>query len=163
MSQLPHLSDASIELDNRVATLTFQRDDVRNALTGTELIDDIVQTVAWANLNQDVSALIITGEGKAFSSGGNVKEMREKQGTFGGAAAEIQDRSRQPRDRLRPLRCHAVERRTPIPFQEEDAHRVVPGDDRDRAEVVDVVPRGQLLVGTRDGRRVVVRRGMNDR
>ena len=27
MSTLPHLTDARLELENRVATLTFQRDD----------------------------------------------------------------------------------------------------------------------------------------
>ena len=97
-----------LELENRVATLTFQRDDVRNALTGTALIDDIVQTVAWANQNREVSVLIITGEGKAFSSGGNVKEMREKQGIFGGAAAEIQEQYRQGIQRI-PLAMHDIE------------------------------------------------------
>jgi enoyl-CoA hydratase/carnithine racemase len=108
MSQLPHLTDASIELDNRVATLTFRRDDVRNALTGTALADDIVHTVAWANLNRDVSVLVITGEGKAFSSGGNVKDMREKQGMFSGPAAEIQEQYRQGIQRI-PLAMHEIE------------------------------------------------------
>lgn len=108
MSRLPHLTDATIELENRVATLTFRRDDVRNALTGTALADDIVHTVAWANLDREVSALVLTGEGKAFSSGGNVKDMREKQGMFGGAAAEIQEQYRQGIQRI-PLAMHDVE------------------------------------------------------
>jgi enoyl-CoA hydratase/carnithine racemase len=108
MSQLPHLTDATLELENRVATLTFRRDDVRNALTGTSLIDDIVQAAAWVNLNREVSVLIITGEGKAFSSGGNVKEMREKQGIFGGAAAEVQEQYRQGIQRI-PMAMHEIE------------------------------------------------------
>ena len=108
MSQLPHLTDATIELENRVATLTFRRDDVRNALTGTALLDDIVQTAAWANLNRDVSVLVITGEGKAFSSGGNVKEMREKQGMFGGPAAEIQEQYREGIQRI-PMALYDLE------------------------------------------------------
>ncbi len=108
MSQLPHLTDASLELENRVATLTFRRDDVRNALTGTNLVEDIVQAAAWVNLNRDVSVLIITGEGKAFSSGGNVKEMRDKQGMFGGAAAEVQEHYRQGIQRI-PLAIHDIE------------------------------------------------------
>ena len=75
---LPHLQDSSLAMEGRIAVLTFQRDDVRNALTGTALIDDIVKTVGWANEEQGVSVLIITGAGAAFSSGGNVKEMQEK-------------------------------------------------------------------------------------
>jgi enoyl-CoA hydratase/carnithine racemase len=106
--QIPTLTDASLTLENRVATLTFQRDDVRNALTGTGLVDDIVQTVAWANLNREGSALIITGAGKAFSSGGNVKEMRDQQGMFGGAAAEIQEQYRQGIQRI-PQALHDIE------------------------------------------------------
>ena len=108
MNQLPHLTDASLTLENRVAILTFQRDDVRNALTGTALIDDIVQTAAWANLNREVSVLIITGGGKAFSSGGNIKEMREKRGIFGGNPAEIQEQYRQGIQRI-PLAMYDLE------------------------------------------------------
>ena len=108
MSHTPNLTDAEVTLEDRVATLTFQRDDLRNALTGTTLIDDIVQTAAWANLNRDVSVLIITGDGKAFSSGGNVKEMRDKQGIFGGHAAEIQEQYRQGIQRI-PLAMYDIE------------------------------------------------------
>jgi enoyl-CoA hydratase/carnithine racemase len=94
MSATPNLTDASLKLENRVATLTFQRDDVRNALTGTALIDDLVTAVDWVNASRDVSVLIITGAGKAFSSGGNVKEMRDKAGMFGGRTAETQEQYR---------------------------------------------------------------------
>ena len=37
----PSLSDATLTLEDRVALLTFNRDDLRNALTGCNLIDDI--------------------------------------------------------------------------------------------------------------------------
>ncbi len=42
MADLPTLQDATLTLEQRVATLTLNRHDVRNALTGTELISDIV-------------------------------------------------------------------------------------------------------------------------
>ena len=45
----PVLAESSLEVENRVAVLTLQRNDVRNALTGTALVDDIVRAVAWAN------------------------------------------------------------------------------------------------------------------
>jgi enoyl-CoA hydratase/carnithine racemase len=108
MSNTPSLTDATLELENRVATLTFNRDDVRNALTGTTLIDDIVTTADWVNSNPDVSVLIITGAGKAFSSGGNVKEMREQGGMFGGNAAEVQEGYRKGIQRI-PLAMHGIE------------------------------------------------------
>ena len=78
MSGLPTLKDAALELDGRVAVLTFKRDDMRNALTGTSLVDDICATLSWANAALEVSVLVVTGAGAAFSAGGNIKAMRER-------------------------------------------------------------------------------------
>jgi enoyl-CoA hydratase/carnithine racemase len=108
MTAIPQLSDARLTLADRVATLTFDRDDVRNALTGTALIDDLTRCVDWVNAAQNVSVLIITGAGKAFSSGGNVKEMRDKQGIFGGQGTEIQEQYRQGIQRI-PLAMDSIE------------------------------------------------------
>jgi enoyl-CoA hydratase/carnithine racemase len=105
---MPELKDCSLELDGRVAVLTFRRDDVRNALTGTALIQDIVQTVNWVNSEAAVSVLIVTGDGSAFSSGGNVKEMQERSGSFGGSAIGIQDQYRRGIQQI-PLALHKAE------------------------------------------------------
>lgn len=78
MPALPALTDASLELQDRVAVLTFQRDDMRNALTGTRIADDICATIEWANTTPEVSVLVLTGAGSAFSAGGNIKAMRER-------------------------------------------------------------------------------------
>jgi len=67
---LPPLTDALLALEDRVATLTLDRHDVRNALTGTALIEDIVAVADWVNRCDEVSALVITGAGSAFSASG---------------------------------------------------------------------------------------------
>lgn len=77
----PTLKDATLARDGRVAVLTLQRDDVRNTLTGTGLVDDICATLEWANACDDLSVLVLTGAGSAFSAGGNIKVMRERSGT----------------------------------------------------------------------------------
>lgn len=77
-TSLPVLKDANLVRDGRIAVLTLQRDDVRNALTGTALVDDICATLGWANACEDLSVLILTGAGSAFSAGGNIKVMRER-------------------------------------------------------------------------------------
>jgi len=105
---LPKLKDAAISLENRVATLILQRDDVRNALTGTSLVDDIVNTVNWVNCEPDVSVLIITGDGTAFSSGGNVKAMRDQSDMFNGAPIKIQEQYRHGIQQM-PLALHTAE------------------------------------------------------
>lgn len=88
---VPQPVDSLFDLQGRVATLTFNRDDVRNALTGTSLAEDIVNVVNWCSSNSSVSVLVMTGAGSAFSSGGNVKEMQERAGTFAGSPAAIQE------------------------------------------------------------------------
>jgi enoyl-CoA hydratase/carnithine racemase len=75
---LPDLKDATLAVEGRVAVLTFKRDDVRNALTSTDLVNDIPNTLAWANTTPEISVLIMTGEGSAFSAGGNIKTMGER-------------------------------------------------------------------------------------
>lgn len=105
---VPKLSESLLEVEGRVAVLTFQRDDVRNALTGTALVDDLLQAVKWADGEKGVSALIITGDGAAFSSGGNVKEMQERSGTFAGSAIEIQEQYRRGIQQI-PLALHRAE------------------------------------------------------
>jgi len=89
--QVPELSDSTLSLKDGVAVLTFDRDDVRNALTGTELNPDILAVSDWVHINHDVGVLIVTGTGRAFSSGGNVKDMLNKQGLFAGNPIEMHD------------------------------------------------------------------------
>jgi enoyl-CoA hydratase/carnithine racemase len=108
MPNLPSVTDAQLEITDRIATLKFNRDDLRNALTGTNLVDDIVNVVDWINIDSSVSCLIITGNGKAFCSGGNVKEMRDGKGTFGGTPAQIAEKYRRGIQRM-SLAMHSIE------------------------------------------------------
>ena len=108
MTQLPQLTDALLTLENRVAVLTLNRHDLRNALTGSNLIDDIVTTAEWVNRCEDVSVLVITGAGSAFSAGGNVRDMANRSGDFAGDPAECAERYRKGIQRI-PLAMQAVE------------------------------------------------------
>lgn len=104
----PKLVDAILDVSDRVATLTLDRDDVRNELTGTALADDIENTVAWINCTDDVSVLLITGAGKSFSAGGNIKDMLAKRNGFEGDVYEIQKMYRQGIQRI-PLALARLE------------------------------------------------------
>lgn len=105
---LPKVTDALLHIDDRIATLTLNRHDVRNALTGTRLIDDIVTVAEWVNRCDAISVLIVTAAGSAFSAGGNVKDMAERGGDFAGDAAEIAVRYRRGIQRI-PLALQQVE------------------------------------------------------
>src|SRR5687768_6612533 len=78
MTALPTLKDSTLEIDGRIAILTFNRDDVRNALTSTDLVSEIPDAIHWCNANPEISVLIMTGAGSAFSAGGNIKTMGER-------------------------------------------------------------------------------------
>ncbi|GGX82395.1 enoyl-CoA hydratase [Litchfieldella qijiaojingensis] len=105
---VPEVKDARLEVENRVATLTLDRHDVRNALTGTALTEAIVTTAEWVNQCEEVSVLVITGAGSAFSAGGNVKDMAERGGDFAGDVAEVAARYRRGIQRI-PLALQEVE------------------------------------------------------
>jgi enoyl-CoA hydratase/carnithine racemase len=108
MSSRPELQDSTLVVEDRVATLTLARDDVRNALTGTKLADEIVAVANWLNTTEDVSVLVITGSGRSFSAGGNVKDMRDGADIFGGDAYAVQNAYRFGIQQL-PLALHRLE------------------------------------------------------
>ena len=89
-----NLKDSKFSITSKVGILTFCRNDIRNALTGSYLIDDIINTIDYINKTNNISVLIITGEGKAFSSGGNVKEMFKKNTSFSGPVEEVEKKYR---------------------------------------------------------------------
>ncbi|WP_448566901.1 enoyl-CoA hydratase-related protein [Thalassotalea ganghwensis] len=108
MLATPQLTDSSLTLDSGIALLQFERHDVRNALTGTALVDDIVLTCEWVNKNHDIAVLVITGQGSAFSSGGNVRDMASKSGDFEGDVQTLEQRYRQGIQRM-PLAISQLE------------------------------------------------------
>jgi 2-(1,2-epoxy-1,2-dihydrophenyl)acetyl-CoA isomerase len=64
------------ELKDGVATLTLNRPDRLNALGGS-LRDDLHDAITRSSADSDVRVMVITGAGKGFCSGGDVKAMQE--------------------------------------------------------------------------------------
>ena len=62
------------EVADRVATVTFSRPDRLNALT-FEAYADLRDLLAEIPHRDDVRALVITGEGRGFCSGGDVRDI----------------------------------------------------------------------------------------
>lgn len=81
---------------------------MRNELTGTRLIDDIEENVRWTNRDESVSVLVITGNGKAFSAGGNIKHVLARQSSFAGDVHEVQTRYRSGIQRI-PLALSRID------------------------------------------------------
>ncbi|GIU92481.1 MAG: enoyl-CoA hydratase [Acidimicrobiia bacterium] len=82
------------------ATLTLARPDIRNALTGPEMIQEILLAITEAEDDPEVRVLVIGAEGPAFSAGGNVKDMRDRAGLFAGTPDRIAEGYRRSIQRL---------------------------------------------------------------
>ncbi|MGN9766925.1 crotonase/enoyl-CoA hydratase family protein [Micromonospora sp. SD12] len=80
-----------VERDGHVETWTINLPEARNPISGDDVIDALVARVDAVNADRTVRAVILTGAGSAFSAGGNVKDMAERVGLFGGAPHELRD------------------------------------------------------------------------
>lgn len=93
--------------DQGVVTLTMNDNATRNALTGSAMVDEFLAAFDRIQADHHVGAVIITGNGKAFSSGGNIDEMgRQTRPEYTPAA--LRHEYRQGIQRL-PLAMQALE------------------------------------------------------
>ena len=67
----PELETLDVEVDGKVGTLTLNRPDALNAMS-PEMIRELAVVAAWLADRAPIRALIITGAGRAFCSGGDV-------------------------------------------------------------------------------------------
>jgi enoyl-CoA hydratase/carnithine racemase len=74
-----------------VCILTLNRPEARNPVSDADMIVALEDAVAGINRDRSVRAVILTGAGSAFSSGGNVKHMQDREGMFGGTPAQLRE------------------------------------------------------------------------
>jgi len=79
------------ETDGPLATITLDRPEARNAYSD-EMCVQLVAAVDRASADAAVRCVILTGAGKAFHAGGDVKAMKERSGMFAGEPAELRER-----------------------------------------------------------------------
>ena len=69
-----------VERRDRVAILRMNRPEALNAIGTIQDCDDIAETLWQLGNDRSVSVLILTGNGRAFSTGGNIKGIRDREG-----------------------------------------------------------------------------------
>ncbi|WP_168791333.1 crotonase/enoyl-CoA hydratase family protein [Paraburkholderia aromaticivorans] len=94
--------------DGGVVTLTMNQPETRNALSGPEQMQALVDTCERINRDARVKAVILTGAGPAFCAGGNVKHMRDKEGIAAGSPFQIRNNYRNGIQRV-PLALYNLE------------------------------------------------------
>ena len=88
------MSLIQIERRGRVAVLTLNRPDRLNALPDLEDGDAFAQACEAINGDPQISVAVLTGAGRAFSAGGDLKAMAARSGLFEGSGAAIRERYR---------------------------------------------------------------------
>lgn len=82
------------EVRDDIATLTLDRPDAMNALGALGDGAAFRGVCDALNARREVRCAVLTGAGRAFSAGGDVKAMRAREGVFGGSGAAIRDNYR---------------------------------------------------------------------
>jgi 2-(1,2-epoxy-1,2-dihydrophenyl)acetyl-CoA isomerase len=81
-------NDLLASLDEGVLTLTMNRPEARNAMSGA-MTGALADQLAAAELNADVKCIVLTGAGKGFCAGGDVKAMAGGGDSGGGTATTL--------------------------------------------------------------------------
>ena len=88
------MSMITLERRGPVAVLTLNRPESLNALGAPGDGDQVRDACDEINADQSVRCVIVTGAGRAFSAGGDVKAMKAREGAFGGGGVGIRDNYR---------------------------------------------------------------------
>jgi enoyl-CoA hydratase/carnithine racemase len=89
-----------ITRDGHVETWTLNLPDRRNPISDLPMVEALEEAATRAAEDVSLRAVVLTGAGPAFSSGGDVRAMAERTGMFGGTGAEIADGYRQGIQRI---------------------------------------------------------------
>lgn len=80
--------------EDGVAVVTLARPEIRNALTGEDMLEELLDAIDDTEADPEVAVLVFEAEGPAFSAGGNVKDMASRSGLFSGNPAELTEKYR---------------------------------------------------------------------
>lgn len=84
----------NIERRGPIEVWTLNRPERLNALPDLQDGEAFANACAAVNADMDVRCVVLTGAGRAFSAGGDLKAMRDRRDLFEGTGAEIRDRYR---------------------------------------------------------------------
>ncbi|MBR9833722.1 MAG: crotonase/enoyl-CoA hydratase family protein [Alphaproteobacteria bacterium] len=85
------MSVITLEKQGPIAIMTLNRPDMMNALGQEGDGDAVAATCAEIEADADIRCAILTGAGRAFSAGGDVKAMKSRSGAFAGSPYNIRE------------------------------------------------------------------------
>ena len=85
------MSVITLEKDGPIAVLTLNRPEMMNALGQEGDGADVVAACGEIEADPAIRTAILTGAGRAFSAGGDVKAMKARSGAFGGSPYNVRE------------------------------------------------------------------------
>jgi enoyl-CoA hydratase/carnithine racemase len=85
------MSLLTLEKRGHVAILTLNRPEAMNALGAPGDGDQVQAVCEQVNADRGIRCVVLTGAGRAFSAGGDVKAMKAREGAFAGSGVTIRD------------------------------------------------------------------------
>ena len=89
--EAPKMSVIKLEKNGPIATLTLTRPEMMNALGQEGDGAEVAAACAEIEADPAIRCAILTGEGRAFSAGGDVKAMRDRSGAFAGSPYRVRE------------------------------------------------------------------------
>lgn len=87
---LKQFEDLLVEQKLHVVWITLNRAEASNAYS-TNMVKNLVEVLRHADADTNVRAIVLTGAGKNFCAGGDVKAMKGKTGMFAGESNELRE------------------------------------------------------------------------
>jgi enoyl-CoA hydratase/carnithine racemase len=109
MTDVPELSTLRVEVDGPIGRMTLTQGDKLNPL-GTVPLREIAEAAQWFN-STDVHIVIVTGEGRGFSSGFDLREFAGTDSATGTSSRDQADLGRlmaEAMDRMSALTIAAI-------------------------------------------------------
>lgn len=82
--------DLLVEKKNHTLWVTLNRPDASNAYS-VAMVKSLVDVLKQADFDTDIRVIVITGAGKNFCAGGDIKAMKGKTGMFAGESNELRE------------------------------------------------------------------------
>jgi enoyl-CoA hydratase/carnithine racemase len=82
--------DLVVEYKNNSVWITLNRADASNAYS-IGMVKSLVEVLKHADLDNNVRVIVITGAGKNFCAGGDIKAMKGKSGMFAGESNQLRE------------------------------------------------------------------------
>ena len=86
VSTMADFSQISYDVADHIATITLSRPDKLNAFTGT-MLEEMIAALDLSDADDDVRAVIVTGEGRAFCAGADLSSGGD---TFARGGSDVQ-------------------------------------------------------------------------